>query len=95
MSNADAWQDRMATWQDHIAEEVAGDWTCSGCHSSEQYVQSYGAGQNAWCEAGLSGAHLEHWLIVGCQAHQQYGPHIRLVGRHCPGDCEWSRSELP
>jgi hypothetical protein len=59
-------------------------------HPLDVWVQSWGEDQNAWCEAGLSGAHLTHWLVAGCQMHGR-GHKLHPTGRFCPGDCTWSR----
>jgi hypothetical protein len=59
-------------------------------HQLNVWVQSYGEGQMAWCEAGLSGAHLTHYIVAGCSFHGN-AVRLRSTGRFCPGDCEWSQ----
>lgn len=78
---------------DSLLREEQENYRAPCCGAADVFEQAWGA-STGYCEYGVAGAHLEFWETLGCEAHQHYGRKLRLVGRHCPLDCEWSRLPL-
>jgi len=92
---------RIGRVHDSLLQEIhpqQGSYRAPCCGASDIFEQAWGCsalspGGN-WCEYGVGGSHLEFWETLGCVAHQHYGRKVRLVGRHCPMDCEWSQQPI-
>ncbi len=61
----------------------------AGC-SLGIFVQAWGD-SGAWCEAGMSGAHIVERYTLGCKTHTYFHSAGHEFSRHCPDDCKWSR----
>lgn len=68
--------------------------TCpAGCelHRFEQAVGAAGK-SSGYCT--VTGAHLEHRMVLGCERHNYWHSlDGEVTGRYCPCDCDWASPE--
>ena len=64
----------------------------SPCGTTEAWISTRQTNDSVgYC--AVNGAHLSHYIEIGCEDHTYYGGTVgEEIGRYCPQDCAWSRA---